>query len=186
MNAADDRVDRSGVQDVPCRQRGRAAGFTLVELLIVVLIVAVAAGLTVPLLAETSTTRLRSAAELLAADLGFAQVASITHGDDRRVVVFDTARNRYHIATASAPDAPLVNPADGKAYRTTFGNGRAHGLAGVSLVSAAVGGDATLGFGLYGELDQTQDATIALRDGGRRITLSVDAVSGEVSIGDIE
>ncbi len=160
-------------------------GFTLIEIVIVVTIMGILAAMALPLLGQTNSTRLRSAAELLAADLAYAQVHSISHADDLCVVVFDLGSASYRLAAASAPATPLTNPVGKQAYTVTFGQGRARELAGIAIQSATVGDDLTLGFGMYGQLDQGTAAVITLTTGGRSITVSVDPVSGEVTIGDI-
>jgi len=160
----------------------RSRGLTLVELMIVVTIIAIAAALAVPRLGGTQTTRLRAAAELLAADLAFAQIESIAHGDDPRMVVFDPDASEYHLAASSTPDTPLDNPVGGQPYRVAFGQGRAGELDGVSIQSLDVGGDDRLGFGLYGQLDQTEDASVTLALADQTVTLTIDAVNGRTTI----
>ncbi len=169
----------------------RRAGFTLVELLITVLIIGIAAGLAVPMLGSTSTTKLREAGKLLAADLAFAQNESITHGSDLRTVVFDTDTASYHIGTVSDPDTPITNPIGGEPFRVTFGEGRAKQLAGVSIVGLSMNGDtgATADrfvFGLYGQIDQASDATITLGADGMTITLTVEASTGETTLSNLQ
>jgi Tfp pilus assembly protein FimT len=151
----------------------------------VVVILAVVAAMAVPLLGDTNNTQLRQAANLLTADLGYAQVESIAHGQDLRLVVFDTVNHNYFIAATSAPTVPLTNPTDRKPYRVTFGSGRADALSAVRIQAVSVGGDNRLGFGVYGQLDQPAAATVTLAAGGRTLTLTIDPVSGEVTIGTI-
>ena len=170
----------------PGFRRRRTAGFTFVEVLIVVLIMGIAAALTVPMFGQTDATRLRAAANLLVADLGYAQVESISHGDDPRLVVFDQDNGSYRIAAVSDPDTPITNPAGNQPYVMTFGTGRAHELAGVSIQGHALDGDDRLQFGIYGQLDQTDPATITLASGGASITITLDPTSGEASVGAIE
>ena len=153
--------------------------------MIVVLIVAIAAGLAVPMLGQTDATRLRAAAQLLVADLEFAQIESIAHGDDLRVVVFDLVDNTYHIAAASDSTTPITNPIGNQPYETEFGRGRAAELGTVALQSYALDGDNELGFGIYGQLDQTTNATVTLASGTKTITITIDAISGETSIGPV-
>ena len=81
--------------------RARPAGFTLVEMMIVVLVLAIAAALAVPMMGNTAPNKLKGAASMLAADLAYAQVESIAHGDDTRLLVFDNPSDTYHIAAAS-------------------------------------------------------------------------------------
>lgn len=156
--------------------------FTFVELLIVILILGIAAGLVVPQMGQTASTKLVEAARLLAADLGEAQIESMSHGEDLRLVVFDPDNNAYQIAAASDPDTPITNPIGNTPYRVTFGSDRAGALTGVTIQNLSVGGDDKLGFGIYGQLDQTPDATITLACEGKTITLTVQASTGEVTI----
>jgi len=169
-------------------ERLAAAGdkaLTLVELLIVIMLVAIAATLAIPMLGGTNTTRLQAAARLLVADLGFAQAESITHADDPCVVTFDQANGSYAVARSSAPGTPITDPAANQPYVTQFGTGRAAGMAGVSIQEYSLGGDNRLGFGIYGQTDQTTPATITLQAGTVTMTVKVDAASGEASIRDL-
>ena len=97
------------------------------------IVVAIAATLVTPMFGNDDPTKLIAAARQRAGDLAFAQVESISHGDDLRVVGFDTVAHAYSITPASDTGTPLTNP---------------------------VGGDDILGFGPYSEFDQTTGATI--------------------------
>lgn len=172
----------------PIARRG-TRGFTLVEVLIVVVVLAIAAAAATARMGKTHGQKLVSAAQLLAADLAFAQVESITKGEDPRVVVFTTTNgspHSYHIAAAGTPDTPITNPVGKQPYKVTFGFGRAAALDGVTISGQSVGNDGKLGFGLYGQLDQTTNATLTLACDGKSITLTVNAVSGEVTIGNVQ
>jgi len=160
----------------------RAAAFSFVEVIIVVAILGIMAAMAVPMLGQSDGTRLRAAADLLIADLGYAQIESIAHGDDLRCVVFDAAQDRYYLAATSDPDTPIENPASRLPYVTRFGEGRAAELEGVRFQNVSVGGDDTLGFGLYGQLDQSSAAAITLSCGSSRLLLQIEPVSGEVSV----
>ena len=166
-------------------KRRFTGAFSLIEVLMVVLIIAIMAAVAVPQLASDEGTRLRAAAQIVMADLAFAQVESISHSDDLRVVVFDTVNHGYSIATVSDTGTPVANPIGGQPYSVLFGTGSASGAKGVTIQSVTVGGDDILGFGAYGELDQTTAATIVLASGGLTVTITVDAVTGETTIGTI-
>ena len=166
----------------PTRHSRAAAGFTFIE---VVLVVAIASALVVPMMANDDPTKLRAAAQQMSADIEFAQIESITHSDDVRVVVFDTTNHVYHLAAASDTATPITNPVGALPYSITFGTGSALTLNGVTIASVSVGGDDMFGFGPYGELDQTTDATVTLAAGGYTITITIDAVSGETTIGNV-
>jgi prepilin-type N-terminal cleavage/methylation domain-containing protein len=169
----------------PTRTHGQPGGFTLVEIMIVVTILAIAAALAVPMIGDTSSTKLRGAASMLVADLSFAQVESIAHGDDTRLIVFDNPNDTYHIAAASDNTTPITNPINGQPYLISYGSGSTNSLVGVTIDSYTLDGDDELGYGVYGSLDQTTDATITLGCDGRSVTLTVDAETGESVIGAI-
>ena len=171
------------VQSRHCH-RQRHFGFTLVETLIVVLIVAIVAALAVPRLGNTGMTRLKASADTLAADLGYAQMESIGHAASLRVVVFSPTTSTYHIAAATDPVTPVTNPVSKGPYRVTFGQGTAHALHGVGFSAVDVGGDNQLRFGVYGQLDQATAATITLAAGDDRLMVTVYPVTGAVVISD--
>ena len=162
------------------------AGFSLVEIVITVTILGIVSALALPLLQPNHTTQLRSAAGVLASDLDHCRAESIAHGEDLRLVVFDTVGETYFLAAASDPTTPLPHPITGVEHTTEFGAADVAQLSGVTLQSVSVGGDDQLGFGLYGQLDQASDATITLEAGGTTITLTIDAASGEVTIGPLQ
>ena len=161
------------------------AGFTLVEIIIVIMVLAIAAALAVPMIGDTSSDKLRGAASMLVADIGFAQVESIAHGDDLRLLVFDNPNDTYHIAAAGDTATPITNPINKLPYLRDYGSGTADSLTGVTIDSYSLGGDDELGFNVYGALDQATDATITLGCKGFSVTVTVDAETGEGVIGAI-
>lgn len=163
-----------------------AAGFTIVEMIVVMLVLAIGSALAVPMFTGSEVTQLRSAAQLLAADLDAAQAESLTHADDPRVVVFDTTNHAYHLAASSTAATPITNLYDKKPYRVEFGKGRASALPDVTIDGFDLDGDDQLGFGIYGQLDQTAAATVTLGAGGATVTLTLDPATGETAIGDIQ
>lgn len=156
--------------------------FTLIELLIVVVLMAIAASVAIPMLAGTDATRLKAAGRLLVADLGFAQLESITHADDPCVVTFDQTNSSYTLARKSTPTTPITDPGTNLPYVTQFGIGRASELTGVSIQSYSLGGDNEIAFGIYGQTDQTTTAVITLQVGTLTVTVQIDPASGESSL----
>lgn len=165
------------------------AAFTLVEVLLVVILLAIGALIAAPAVSESDATRVQSAAMLLTADLQFAQFESIAHADEPRGVRFDIPNNRYEVVRANGTSTldcsqavVLTNPVDKRPYRTEYGGSRGAELAGVTIDSYSLDGDACVAFGALGETDQTAAATVVLRSGSSTITVSIDAGSGEASI----
>lgn len=157
-------------------------GFTFVELLIVILILALVATLAFPMFADSDAVRVQAAARLLTADVGFAQLDSIAHADDRCVVSFNQGAGSYTLARSSAPTTPITEPVTGQPYVTVLGTGRAAEMSGVVIQSYSLGGDDKIIFGQYGELDQATSATIQLQRGAFSMTVQIDSTNGEVTV----
>lgn len=166
--------------------RRRTAGFSLVEMMITVTVLGIAGALVMPMLRPNDAAKLRGAAAILAADLDACRAESVAHGEDTRLVVFNTSTAGYHLAAASDPDTALAHPMGGGDYTVRFGTADTSELAGVTIQSVTVGGDDQLGFGIYGQLDQATDATIVLASNGATVTLTLDAATGEVTIGELQ
>ena len=160
----------------------RRRAFTLVELLIVLVILAIVAALAMPMAGTISTTRVIAAARLLTADLEYAQQASIADPSDPCVVKVDVDADQYWIARASDVDTAIDNPAGPGTMLVSFGSGRAHTLEGVTVQSADFDGDDELHFDGFGLPDQTTAATVVLSADGFALTVSVDPATGEVSV----
>jgi prepilin-type N-terminal cleavage/methylation domain-containing protein len=161
-------------------------GLTLIEIMVTLTCMAIAMAIVMPALGDRSADQLRGAAQMLIADLEYAQSESMSHGDDPRVLVIESDKAGYRIATKSAPAGAVVNPSGREPYVTRFGQGRAVALAGVRVSSYSLGGDDQVGFGVLGQLDQTAAATITLRCGNRSIVVTVDPTTGEASAGAVQ
>ncbi len=168
---------------------GRCRAFTLVEMLTVVVIMGIVALIAIPLFESTDAARVSSAAKLIVSDLQYAQMYSISHGDNPMGIKFDTSTDSYSLVQRSgsppfqcASVSIATNPVGGGTYVTTFGTGRAGELAGVSIDSLSLDGDECLVFGSMGQLDQSTAATLDVTFGGRSLTISVDPISGEATV----
>ena len=81
------------------------AGFTLLELLMVIALVGILAAIVLPSAEPSINDQLRATARILATDLAYARSLAITNNSTYRVV-FDMANNRY-ILEHSGSDASL-------------------------------------------------------------------------------
>lgn len=157
-------------------------GFTLVELLIVLVVLAIVAALALPSAESTITSKLIGAARMVAADLEFAQSDSIAHAADPRVFRIDQANDQYWIAPVSDVNSPIDDPGSRSAFRITFGEGKASAMSGITISSYDFAGDDELRFDRFGSPDQTTVATLELSCAGRTMTISVAPQTGEVSV----
>jgi prepilin-type N-terminal cleavage/methylation domain-containing protein len=73
-----------------------AGGFTLIEIIIVVVILGIAAVIAVPMLSSAADMKVRAAANRIAADLEYAKGLAVTH-QTGYAVVFNPANESYDI-----------------------------------------------------------------------------------------
>jgi len=125
----------------------RTSGFTLIEMLVVIVVLGIAGALVIPAMGSVGTLRVQAALRTVVSDLTFAQADAIAF-QEKRAVVFDTAINAYSIYSVpgSALDANniLYNPAtlDGR-YNITLNENR---YAGATLSHGDFGGSAMVIF----------------------------------------
>jgi len=79
-----------------CKRRDSMRGFTVIELLIVGVILSIAALTAIPMMSSASSMQIRSAANLIMADLEYAKSMAITRGQNYSVV-FDVGTDSYRI-----------------------------------------------------------------------------------------
>jgi hypothetical protein len=159
---------------------------TLLELIVVLFCLAVAAAIVVPVALDGAATQVRAAADLLVADLEYARSESMSNADDPRLLVFDPAGKRYHIARRSSPTLPVTDPVGLQGYTTAYGSGRAASLPRVRIGSHSLGGDNRLMFRGLGQLDQTEPAWITLSAGTHSVTVTLDPITGEATVGPLQ
>ncbi len=163
--------------------RGISGGFTLVELLIVIAIIMIAGLTAIPMMSSAASVQIRSAANMLAADLEYAKSMSISRAQNFSVV-FDKNTESYWIEDQDGNVIP--HPVKkGFDYVIDFQNdGR---LNKVDIVDADF--DATsevkfdyLGSPLNGSGGPLNSGVISLQAGGTTTTVRVEAVTGFISI----
>jgi prepilin-type N-terminal cleavage/methylation domain-containing protein len=180
------------------RIRSRA-GFTLVEILAVVVILGIASAIIIPNMGTRDDMRVAAAARVVVADLIYAQNQAISTGK-WVYVKFDTANNKYTLLStaSSGGDVSLTNPVTQTTYFQQFG-ASVRGWEQVSISSAVFNGtDATfrpmytIAFDEIGSpyvFNYTNNQTNDLQDGGVVITagqfsttVTVQPATGEINV----
>src|SRR5687767_4923700 len=106
------------------RRPAWAGAFTLVEILVVVLIIGIAAAVIVPIMGSRDDLKVKSAARLLMADLIYAQNRAISTQQRHYVIFNDTAPQNYRLATSVTPIVNIEHPVTHDSqYAVTFGPG---------------------------------------------------------------
>jgi type II secretion system protein H len=161
-------------------------GFTMIELMVVLAIIAIAAAIVVPIASSAGTMQLRAAVTMVAADLEYAKSMSISRGQ-RYSVVFDSANEQYRIVDPNG--TTITHPVKvGQPYAVNFRNDSR--LNGVDIVSATFDGVLAVGFDYLGipysvgasPAPLLNSGVITLQAGGVTRTVRVEAVTGYISI----
>lgn len=143
----------------------RARAFTLVELLAVMVIIGIMAGIAVPrLVTSISLQRLEGAARRITTDLAYAQ-RQARFTSSSKTVKFNTATESYTLAGIPDPDHPAVD------YAVSLGEEPY----GANIVSASFGALPTLTFDGFGRPDN--GGTVVIAVGKMKKTLTLDAAT---------
>lgn len=174
-----------GESAVELRQHRRPGSFTLVELLVVVMLLALLAGIAISN-TNTSGTQAYAAAEGFAADAAYAQAEAVGRPDLGCCIKVDQSAGRYWLARPAAPDTPITNAVSKKPYVVEFGSNATRGTSAVSIHSIDFGGDSVLGFTSLGGIDQTTEATIVFKAGPSGFQVSISPTTGSATTTEVK
>jgi general secretion pathway protein H len=158
-------------------------GFTLIEVLLVVLILGIAAAVAVPMMSSAGSMQVRSAANMVAADLEYAKSMAISRGQPYSVL-FDKTTESYRVLdhTGTVIGHPVKRGSD---YIIDFRNdGR---LDQVNIVDASFDGTSKVTFDYLGSPyngggTALNSGLVTLQAGGVTKTVRVEPVTGFISI----
>lgn len=173
-------------QECRCDLRATSGGFTLIEILLVVVIIAIAAMIAVPMMGSASSVQIRSAANMIAADLEYAKSMAISRQKNYSVV-FNTANDYYEVHD---PNGIIGHPVKkGFDYKVDFNSDSR--LNKVVIDNADFDSSNTITFDYLGSpysgsgtLNPLNSGEISLRAGDFTMTVSVEPVTGFISITD--
>lgn len=168
----------------PPNPRRKIAAYTLVEVLITVTIMGIAAAIVVPNMLQGGTMGVQAGARMIVADVLFAQNEAMAHNSQRRVV-FDPAGNSYSVQKYDSDAGAWVletNPVLGgnstNNYQIDFDeDGR---FEGVDIVSADFGGSDTIQFDDLG--NPSSGGTVQIRYDQHIYDIKIAPFSGRVTV----
>ena len=181
-------------------RRSPPRGFTLVEMLIVISLMTIVAGLLIPSFMPDMTQRLESTADIVAADLAWTRSLAVANNSTYRVT-FDATANAYsleHAGTNAAldtlPRSAFGRYSDPDTKFTTRMADLPHIGPAVRVHTAtkrtAAGNESsvtTVEFGPLGETTRPESTVLWLAAGDgsalRFIPLTIDPVTGLVTVG---
>ena len=163
-------------------------GFTMIEIIIVAVIITIAAMVAIPLMTSAASMQIRSAANMIAADLEYAKSMAISR-QKMYAVVFDKSTESYQIED---PNGVIEHPVKkGFKYIVNFsGDSR---LSKVDIVDVVFDPDSSnaitfdyLGspYSGAGTTNPLNKGEISLQAGGTATTITVEPVTGFISIED--
>ena len=156
--------------------RGKDHGFTIVELLIVVVILSIVALTAIPMMSSAASIQIRSAANIIAADIEYARSMAISRGQNYKVE-FNKDADSYKIVDQGG--TVIQHPVKkGFTYEVNFRNESR--LSRVDITNAAFSGDQIVVFDCLGSPDS--GGTVNLQAGAISTTITVEPVTGFVSI----
>lgn len=174
------------------------AGFTLVEILVVVVIIGIAAAVIVPQISSRDDLKASAAARVIMSDLIYAQNRAITY-QATHYVQFDVGNGRYTLLAAPGLTV-LTHPVNKIDFVMQFGGTGPNGIPEATLQSAAfTGASATeqtvlafdeLGTPMaYSIASGTSEAitsgSIVVRSGSYRLKISVEPYTGQISVAQV-
>ena len=168
------------------------AGFTLVEILVVVVILGIAATIILPQIGNRDDLRTASMARALMADLSYAQGQAVTL-QRPQYVRFDLANNRYEVLDRLTPTEQVItHPVHNNPFRVALGSGRTDNLKDVVLDTVSFDAQPVIMFDelgtprAYNPTTHTSAAMVAgsvrLKSRAYTLTITVEPYSGVLTV----
>jgi prepilin-type N-terminal cleavage/methylation domain-containing protein len=165
-------------------------GFTLVELILVVFILSIAALVAVPMFSSAADIQVRATANRIAADLDYARGLAITRQKNYAVAFYPVAVSGHEAESYeiidTATNLVITNPLDGKPFTVKLANDSRVG--GVNIYSSTFTNNTVtfdyLGTPWTGGARLNAQGVIALwsRDGSFKLNVKVEPMTGYVTI----
>ena len=162
-------------------------GFTLIEILVVVLIMGIAAAIAVPTMGGTAGSKSTAGARMIMADLLYAQSRAIEL-QQMTYISFDSVNNQYSVM--SSPTVVMTNPSTDTPYTRSFGAAGNSGLPDCALGAPNFDGQTMVAFDYLGApYSVSNGVATALNSGsvtigcnGVNVTVQVDPITGQIEV----
>ena len=171
--------------------RTSSRGFTIIEVLLVVVIMAISAAIVVPLVGNRDDIVLSAATRKVVADFQFAQNYAIA---TRQTLYIRFQANEYEICTLSGSTLTrITHPVDKGVFVVRFGEFGDANLQRASLPQASIGGKNVLGFDSLGtpfafdastltRTNLSAVASISMTSGSMTQVINIEPYTGEITV----
>lgn len=163
-----------------CLSNPRSRAFTLVEILITIVVMAIVVAVAIPSLSSDDGARLHGAVNMVASDIEYAQSVGLADPNDPGVFKASADGTGYWVATSSDPDAPILSQYSNEPRSITFGVGAAAQLVGVTISVAEASDEVQ--FDGFGRLAAMADIVVTVSNGAGDRMILVKASTGVVEI----
>jgi|TARA_B100000959_G_C14861023_1_gene574242 prepilin-type N-terminal cleavage/methylation domain-containing protein len=154
-------------------------GFTIVELMLSLGILAILAALAAPMFGNDDALQLDVAKRLLVSDLEYAQILAIANPEEEIALFVDPNGRGWGIATIDEPDTPLSDPITGEILVTQLGYGSAAPSTDVTIQCNTTGN--MVAFDPNGGLvDFTQTAELLLQSSEMTTIVAINPTTGSI------
>lgn len=153
-------------------------GFTLIEVLVVVIIIGIASAMVVPSLLAAGSLSIQGAARLIIADLVYAQNEAVARHEPHRIQFFIDQPNQNYYAMFDNDDELLESAWVGGEYLVDFSSDSR--LEGIRIVSVDFDGESTLTFDELGA--PSSGGEIEITDGNSTYRITVAPFTGRVNV----
>ena len=167
-------------------KRGYEAGFTLIEILVVIVILVIVSMTAIPMMSSASGNQLRAAANIVAADMEYAKSMAIKSGQTYSVK-FDEGTASYEIPDPNGQGVGfgtsqkrITHPVTRKEYVMNFGSDSR--LSTVRIDSVNFDSTSEIRFDYLGSPNLVSGGYVRLISGGKTLSVNVEAVTGFITI----
>jgi prepilin-type N-terminal cleavage/methylation domain-containing protein len=173
--------------------RARGHGFTLVEILVVVIILGIAGAIIVPSLGSRDDLKAAAAARVIMSDLIYTQNLAITN-QGNRYITFDVAGQKYTVTDSTG--GTITHPVNHTPYVQNFSGTSQHSLPDVKLFSTNLVGlsgtvQKTIGFdelgtplvcSAVGVPETLSSGSIVIQAGKYKLKVDIEPYTGQISV----
>ena len=157
-------------------QKTKRNGFTLIEIIVVIVIISIAALLVIPMMGSAGDIQVRAAADMIAADLEYAKSMAISRQKTYKVI-FDATAESYSIED---PNGIITHPVNsGMLYMVNFKNDSRVSQVNIDSVSFA---GSEVDFDSVGS--PNSGGVVTLKGGGKTVMVTVVEATGFISVSD--